>query len=115
MTREELVESLIDYAGDDYVQGDARQASFIRSAVDDAIEEVRNRMYPFGFSNAEKATSVVLARYSQVIRRIAQYHFDKQGKAGVTTFYEAGQTTSYQTGGTPPQFLDDIVPVAKVV
>lgn len=115
MTREELVENLIEYAGDDYVQGDARQASFIRWTVDDAIEEVCNRMYPFGYSDADKAKSVALARYGQVIRRIAQYHFDKQGKEGVTTFYEAGQTTSYQTGGTPPQFLDDVVPVAKVV
>ena len=115
MTRKELVENLIQYAGDDYINGDTQQASFVRWTVDDAIEEVCNYMFPFGYSNAEKAHGMALAKYGNVIRRVAQFHFDKQGKEGVTTFYESGQTTSYKDGATPSRFFETIVPVAKVV
>lgn len=115
ITRKELVENLIEYAGDDYVQGDTRQASFVRWTVDDAIEEVCNYMYPFGYRDKEKAHATALAKYGNVIRRVAQFHYDKQGKVGVTTFYEAGQTTSYKDGATPERFFESIVPVAKVV
>lgn len=115
MTRKELVEDIIIYAGDDYVQGDGRQAAFVRQCVDDAIEEVCNYMFPFGYKNADKAHGNALARYGNVVRRVAQFHYDKQGKEGVTTFYEAGQTTSFKDGATPSRFFETIIPVAKVV
>lgn len=115
MTKEELVENIIQYAGDDYIEGDTRLASFIRWTVDDAVEEVCNHMFPFGYSDTDRAHKLAFAKYGNVIRRVAQFHFDKQGKEGVTTFFEAGQTTSYQDGATPARFFETIVPVAKVV
>jgi hypothetical protein len=50
-----------------------------------------------------------------VIRRIAQFHYDKQGKEGVVAFSEAGQKTSYEKGGTPSQYLEQIIPMCKIV
>lgn len=116
MTREELIQSVIEYAGDDY--DPSTDGSFLEWTVDDAIEEVANEMCPYGFSSDDahnKVKNIALSRYGSVIRRIALFHYDKQGKEGVTTFYEAGQTTSYEDGGTPRRFLQSIIPIAKIV
>lgn len=118
MTRAELINSLIAYAGDDYDENDPKQVASLEFMVDDAIEEVINEMYPYGaFGEDERChiLRIAFAKYGHVIRRVAMFHYDKQGKEGVTTFYESGQTTSYGGGGTPREFLSCIVPIAKVV
>ena len=115
MTRDVLIELLTSYAGDDYKES---QDSLIESIVDDAIEEVRNERYPYGYTDEvdlEWQNEEVLNRYPSVIRRIMEYHYDKIGKEGVTTFYEAGQTTSWEAGGTPHSFLERVVPIAMVM
>lgn len=114
-TREDLIDALTEYAGSDYT---AAQESLVESIVDDAIEEVRNARFPRGYETEEslqEQVESVLLRYPSVIRRIAAYHYDKVGKEGVTTFYEAGQTTSWESGGTPPSFLASVMPVATVI
>lgn len=114
-TREELIEILTSYAGDDYKES---QDSLIASIVDDAIEEVRNTRYPFGYVDEDDLagqTTRVLIRYPTVIRKIMEYHYDKIGKEGVTAFYEAGQTTSFEAGGTPHSFLAQITPIAQIL
>ena len=113
-TRDDLIESLIEYAGDDFRKD---QISFVEDCVDTAIDEVCNRMYPWSMSDS-KYNSVkrsALQRYAFTIKRIAQFHYDKWGKEGVTTFYESGQTTSFESGGTPSQFFDGIVTMARIV
>ena len=112
-TREELTSILTAYAGDDYKD---EQSSLVESIVEDAIEEVRNARYPFGFSGSDeqlRQENEVLTRYPGAIRRIMQYHYDKIGKEGVTTFYESGQTTSWEDGGTPSSFFKGIIPIAR--
>lgn len=114
-TREELIATLIAYAGDDYNES---QSSLVESIVDDAIEEVRNRRYPHGYFTNEalvEQQTEILFRYATVVRRVMEYHYDKIGKEGVTTFYEAGQTTSFEAGGTPESFLASVIPVATLV
>ena len=114
-TRAELVHILIAYAADDYTPA---QRPLVEAMVDDAIEEVRNARFPNGYrsdSECESQTRSVLNRYKTSIRRIAEYHYDKIGKEGVTTFYEAGQTTSWESGGTPDSFFRGIVPIARIV
>lgn len=115
-TREALIERLISYAGDDYRPEDSNQATFVEDCIDDAISEVCNEMCPWGLTDAEidKYRTIALTRYVSVIMRIAQYHYDKQGKEGVTTFYEAGQTNSYEEGGTPKSYLRGIIPIARI-
>lgn len=114
-TREELINALIRYANDDYTDD---QLLFVEDCVDSAISEVCNRMYPWGISDDKTYKSLskkAFVKYAWVINRIAQFHYDKQGKEGVTTFYESGQTTSFESGGTPESFFKDIVPMAKVI
>lgn len=114
-TREELVNILVRYAGDDYKDA---QLPLVETMVDDAIEEVRNVRYPFGYHTDEelaKQDEAVLRKYPRTIRRIMEYHYDKIGKEGVTTFYEAGQTTSWESGGTPESFFQGVVPVARII
>ena len=86
MTREMLIEKLIAYATDDYTED---QLSFVADCVDSAIDEVSNRMYPWEVAD-EKALKALhakaLMKYPWVINRVAQFHYDKQGKEGVTTF-----------------------------
>ena len=115
VTRDGLIDVLISYAGDDY--SDA-QSALVASIVDDAIEEVRCKRYPMGYGNDYELGNqeeAVIDRYPGVIRRIMFYHYDKMGKEGVTTFYEAGQTTSWESGGTPESFFNSIVPIATIV
>lgn len=114
-TRAELVHVLIAYAADDYTPA---QRPLVEAMVDDAIEEVRNARFPNGYnsdSECESQTCSVLNHYKTNIRRIAEYHYDKIGKEGVTTFYEAGQTTSWESGGTPDSFFRGIVPIARII
>ena len=114
VTREVLIELLTAYAGDDYKES---QNALIAAIVDDAIEEVRQAKYPFGYAtekSLEKQTADVLLRHPSNIRRIMEYHYDKIGKEGVTTFYEAGQTTSWEAGATPDSFFKGIIPNAHV-
>lgn len=115
-TREQLIERLICYAADDYDAADSNQASFVEDCINDAIAEVCNEMCPWGLteSEQERYKTIALQRYASVISRIAQYHYDKQGKEGVTTFYEAGQTNSYEEGATPKSYLRAIIPVARI-
>lgn len=115
MTREKLIEKLISYATDDFTED---QLPFVEDCVDSAIDEVSNRMYPWGISDGKLLDSIrskALLKYPWVINRVAQFHYDKQGKEGVTTFYESGQTNSFGTGGTPDAFFESIIPVAKIV
>ena len=115
MTRDQLIEKLIAYAADDYRED---QLSFVEDCVDSAIDEVCNHMHPWGIGNERDLNALrskALIKYPWVINRVAQFHYDKAGKEGVTTFYESGQTNSYETGGTPDAFFDCIIPIAKVV
>lgn len=115
MTRDELVQKLIAYANDDYTKD---QFAFVEDCVDSAISEVCNHMYPWSISNGNAYKSLrekALIKYPWVINRVAQFHYDKQGKEGVTTFYESGQTQSYGTGGTPESFFETIIPIARIV
>ena len=115
VTRRDLINVLIEYAGDDYNES---QAALVASIVDDAIEEVRKARYPLGYatkSDLGDQEEDVLDRYPGNIRRIMFYHYDKIGKEGVTTFYEVGQTTSWEDGGTPESFFNGIVPFASLV
>lgn len=114
-TREELVNKIIKYASDDYTKD---QLPFVEDCVDSAISEVCNRMCPWGISGESAYKAIMekaLIKYPWVIYRVAQFHYDKQGKEGVTTYYESGQTQSYGTGGTPETFFETIIPIAKVV
>lgn len=113
--KELLLEQLIEYAADDYCP---EQESFMLALIEDAIDEVANAMYPYGFSSdreEEKAKEKALKRYKSKIRKIAQYHYDKQGKEGVTSFSENSVSASYESAGTPDSYLRGIIPVAKIV
>lgn len=115
MTREDLIEKLIVYASDDYTD---KQLPFVEDCVDSALSEVCNVMYPWGVEDEDAYNRLVdkaLLKYPWVVSRVAQFHYDKQGKEGVTTFYESGQTTSFRTGGTPAEFFVSVIPIAKIV
>ena len=113
-TRDSLIAKLIAYAADDYTEA---QRSFVEDCVDNAIDEVCHEMCPWG-SGSEEFELVrfrALNRYYWNIKRIAEFHYDKQGKEGVTTFYEAGQTTSFSGGGTPKEYFNGIVSLSRVI
>lgn len=112
---EELLRQLIEYVGDDYCP---EQDSFLLTLIEDAVEEVAGEMYPFGFSSdkeEERVKAQALKRYKNKIRKIAQYHFDKQGIEGVTGFSGNGESRSYESAGTPSSYLQGIIPIAKII
>ena len=114
-TEQKLFQSLKNYAGDDY---DESQDSFLRTLIEDATEEVLSRVYPNGFSTAEskkKAHDSVMLNYETKIRRIAEYHYDKQGAEGETSHSENGKAVSYENSGTPESYFRGIIPISTIV
>lgn len=112
---EELFKQLIDYAADDY---SAEQDSFLLMIINDALDEVCEEMYPYGFSSESEEKEVrekALKKYRSKIRKIAQYHYDKQGKEGIVSFSENGASVSYESSGTPSSYLRGIIPIAKII
>ena len=114
-TEQKLFQSLKDYAGDDY---DESQDSFLLTLIEDAIDEVCSVMYPMGFITVEqkqKAHDKALLNYESKIRKIAEYHYDKWGKEGVTSFSESGSSASYENSGTPESYFRGIIPISTIV
>lgn len=114
-TDQKLFQSLKDYAGDDY---DESQDSFLLTLIEDAIDEVCSVMYPRGFTTLEqkqKARDKALLNYESKIRKIAEYHYDKQGKEGVINFSENGSSASYENSGTPESYFRGIIPISIIV
>lgn len=114
-TEQKLFQSLKDYAGDDYEES---QDSFLLTLIEDATEEVLSRVYPNGFSTAEskkKAHDSVMLNYETKIRRISEYHYDKQGAEGQTSHSENGKTVSYENSGTPESYFRGIIPISTIV
>lgn len=112
---EELLLQLIQYAADDYTE---EQEPFLQTLLDDALDEVANEMYPYGFlsdKEEQKLKEKALKKYKSTIRKIAQYHYDKQGKEGAVGFSENGVSVSYENAGTPSSYLRGIIPIAKIV
>lgn len=112
---EELLLQLIEYAADDYTEN---QDSFLQTLLNDALDEVVQEMYPYGFntdSEEQKIRDKALKKYKTKIRKIAQYHYDKQGKEGVAGFSENGVSISYENAGTPSSYLRGIIPIAKII
>lgn len=112
---EELLQELIQYIGEDYCP---EQESFLLLIVSDAVDEVISEMYPYGFSSDKEELLIkerALNRYKSKIRKIAQYHYDKQGREGVTGWSESGTSVSYDNSGTPSSYLRGIIPMAKIV
>lgn len=113
--KEELLRQLIEYVGDDYC---SEQESFLLTLIEDAIDEVAGEMCPYGFSSDQEEECIkeqALKRYKSKIRKIAQYHYDKQGDEGVVSKSENGSSASYESAGTPECYLRGIVPVAKII
>lgn len=112
---EELLLQLIDYAADDYTEN---QEPLLKMLLNDALDEVTEEMYPYGFSNdseEKKVKDKALKKYKNKIRKIAQYHYDKVGKEGVTGFSENGVSVSYENAGTPSSYLRGIIPIVKII
>lgn len=112
---EDLLMELIRYAGDDY---DADQDTFLLGLLNDALEEVINVLYPWGFnseSHEEKIKGIAMKRYRNKIRKIAEYHYDKQGREGTVSWSENGSSVSYESSGTPSSYFQGIIPMAKLV
>lgn len=112
---EQMLQDLINYAGDDY---EPEQDAFLMRLISDATDEVMSEMFPYGFSSLSEediARERALKRYRSKIRKIAEYHYDKQGKEGVTSWSEGGVSASYDSSGTPSSYLRGIIPVAKIV
>ena len=114
-TEQKLFQSLKDYAGDDYEES---QDSFLLTLIEDATEEVLSRVYPNGFTTPEKkqkAHDSVMLNYESKIRKITEYHYDKWGKEGVTSFSESGSSASYENSGTPESYFRGIIPISTIV
>ena len=113
---EELLLQLIDYAADDYTE---EQEGFLKSLLVNALKEVTRKRYRgYSFKSAEEKKSAensVLINYDWIILKIAQFHYDKQGKEGVMSYSESGQSVSYESSGTPTSFLEDVIPITRVV
>lgn len=113
---DELLLDLIAYVGEDYEES---QTPFLKSLLKSAIKEVtraRYKGYTFQTSqDRQRAEESVLVNYDDVILKIAKYHYDKQGNEGVTAYSESGSSFSYESAGTPPSYLADVIPITRII
>ena len=112
---DELLQSLIEYAKPDYVP---EMDSFLRSLIEDAVEEICNEMCPHGFEDDaehDRIQDMAIKRYKRIALRIAKYHYDKQGREGAMSWSENGTSVSYESSATPASYLRGIIPVARIV
>lgn len=112
---EELLRELIEYIGDEYCP---EQDSFLLMLLSDATDEVVSEMYPYGVLSDKEEIYIrerALKRYKSKIRKIAQYHYDKQGREGTTGWSESGVSVSYDSSGTPSSYLRGIIPIARII
>lgn len=109
---EEITES--GYLGTDYK---GSEEDFVLTLINDAVDEIVDRMYPFGISDDEQelAREQALKRYKSKVKRIVQYHYDKNGKSGVVNFTESGVQMTYENAGTPNSFFRGIIPRTRIV
>lgn len=111
---DKLLNQLIMYVGEDYTED---QKPFLRTLIEDATEEVMNIMCPYGLTDEEQIERMkakAIAKYGNKIRKIAEYHYDKQGKEGTLLWIENGVHTSYESAGTPSSYLRGIVPISVI-
>lgn len=78
-----------------------------------AENKVLNKRYPFDYTDDEKAAA--LEKYSDIVLDIAVYLYNKQGAEGQTAHSENGISRSYEKAGIPDSFVQDIIPVAKLM
>lgn len=111
---DEILEDLILYFGKDY---DSKQEDFVLSLIDEAVDEIVSIMYPYELSDdeIEDAKQKAVKRHKSKIKRIVQYHYDKQGKAGVISYTENNTQAMYENSGTPASYLRGIIPVSRVI
>ena len=78
-----------------------------------AEKKVLNKRYPYGYSDEEKEKA--LEKYSDIVLDIAVFLYNKQGAEGQTGHSENGISRSYEKAGIPESFVQDIIPVAKLM
>lgn len=115
MTKQDCIEQLKNYAGDDY---EATQDTTIEHIVDDAIAETAAAMHPWPWEDEATKTEFeekALLLYPAVIRRISEHHYDRIGREGVTAWKENDQSVSYESGGTPSEYFAGITPYSQII
>jgi hypothetical protein len=78
-----------------------------------AENKVLNKRYPYGYTDEEKTAAI--EKYSDVVMDIAVFLYNKQGAEGQTGHSENGISRSYEKAGIPDSFIQDIIPVAKLM
>lgn len=103
-----LLNDVVIYLQSDYQEGDQ---DVLLVLIKNAIREVCNRRYPFGYSEKQKEDTV--NKYYNVIFDIAVYLYAKQGAEGQTSHNENSISRSYENAGIPESYLSSIVPMVK--
>lgn len=115
---DKLLEDMITYLGNDYDPDDEKLNGILLLLIKDAIDEVCNIAYPWNYSSSTEETKMkerICNKYRSKIRKIAEYHYGKQAAEGETSHSENGTIRSYESAGTPPSYLSEITPMARLI
>ena len=113
--KQELFNILVSYAAEDY---DSSQAGYLMALINGAINEICRELHVTEFADTaarDAFIAYVLCKYDDVVLKIAEYHYDKQGKQGVLSWTESGAQASYECAGTPKSLFVGIYSTAAVV
>lgn len=81
---------------------------FYRDFYEDAQTAVMNKMRPYGYTEEQKQEGV--AKYSDVIVRVADYLYSKDGAIGETAHTASGVTRQYGGADIPADMLRTVTP-----
>lgn len=87
---------------------DDSEYRYYQDILEDAISAVMNKMRPFGYTEEQKVEGI--KRYSDVVVRVADYIYSKDGASGETSHTANGVTRQYASGDIPAEMLRSVTP-----
>lgn len=90
------------------------EASVIATYLDLADEIAREKVFPFGYTDEEKADEV-MHRYDKIICEIAVFLLNKRGAEGEKIHSESTAERTYENGGVPDSILKKLISFCGVV
>lgn len=84
---------------------------YYKDFYEDAVNAVMNKMRPFGYTEEQKEEGIT--RYSDVVVRVADYLYSKDGASGETIHTTSGVKRQYGSADIPDEMLRSVTPYCE--
>lgn len=107
MTTEEKIEFIISLSGE-------TDEAVVSAYLDLAEEIARGKVFPFGYTDEEKAEEI-MSKYGKIVCEIAVTLLARRGAEGEKIHSESTAERTYENGGVPDSILKKLISYCGVV